>query len=64
MDSAQLNWLTNFIWNNADGVLHGVYGRGKYQDVILPMTVLRHLETVLQPTKPAGESNSAIHFWN
>lgn len=25
MDSAQLNWLTNFIWNIADDVLRSAY---------------------------------------
>lgn len=53
MDSAQLNWLTNFIWNIADDVLRDVYVRGKYRDVILPMTVLRRLDAVLEPTKQA-----------
>jgi type I restriction enzyme M protein len=51
MDSAQLNWLTNFIWNIADDVLRDVYVRGKYRDVILPMTVLRRLDAVLEPSK-------------
>jgi type I restriction enzyme M protein len=53
MDQAQLNWLTNFIWNIADDVLRDVYVRGKYRDVILPMTVLRRLDAVLEPTKHA-----------
>jgi len=53
MDPAQLNWLTNFIWNIADDVLRDVYVRGKYRDVILPMTVLRRLDAVLEPTKQA-----------
>lgn len=53
MESAQLNWLTNFIWNIADDVLRDVYVRGKYRDVILPMTVLRRLDAVLEPTKAA-----------
>jgi type I restriction enzyme M protein len=53
MDSAQLNWLTNFTWNIADDVLRDVYVRGKYRDVILPMTVLRRLDAVLEPTKTA-----------
>ena len=53
MESAQLNWLTNFIWNIADDVLRDVYVRGKYRDVILPMTVLRRLDAVLEPTKVA-----------
>src|SRR4051812_22612430 len=51
MDPSQLNWLTNFIWNIADDVLRDVYVRGKYRDVILPMTVLRRLDAVLEPTK-------------
>src|SRR5881275_3146674 len=53
MDAAQLNGLTNFIWNIADDVLRDVYVRGKYRDVILPMTVLRRLDAVLEPTKQA-----------
>ena len=53
MDQAQLNWLTNFIWNIADNVLRDVYVRGKYRDVILPMTVLRRLDAVLEPTVDA-----------
>ena len=53
MDQAQLNWLTNFIWNIADDVLRDVFVRGKYRDVILPMTVLRRLDAVLEPTKKA-----------
>jgi type I restriction enzyme M protein len=53
MDQSQLNWLTNFIWNIADDVLRDVYVRGKYRDVILPMTVLRRLDGVLEPTKKA-----------
>jgi len=53
MDQSQLNWLTNFIWNIADDVLRDVYVRGKYRDVVLPMTVLRRLDAVLEPTKKA-----------
>src|SRR5205814_3393819 len=51
MDQTQLNSITNFIWNIADDVLRDVYVRGKYRDVILPMTVLRRLDAVLEPTK-------------
>ncbi len=46
-----LNWMTNFIWGIADDVLRDLYVRGKYRDVILPMTVLRRLDAVLEPTK-------------
>jgi type I restriction enzyme M protein len=53
MDQSQLNVITNFIWNIADDVLRDVYVRGKYRDVILPMTVLRRLDVVLEPTKQA-----------
>jgi type I restriction enzyme M protein len=53
VDSSQLNWLTNFIWGIADDVLRDLYVRGKYRDVILPMTVLRRLDAVLEPTKQA-----------
>jgi type I restriction enzyme M protein len=49
----QLNWITNFIWGIADDVLRDLYVRGKYRDVILPMTVLRRLDAVLEPTKQA-----------
>ncbi|XUX00813.1 MAG: class I SAM-dependent DNA methyltransferase [Dehalogenimonas sp.] len=53
MEQARLNWISNFIWNIADDVLRDVYVRGKYRDVILPMTVLRRLDAVLEPTKKA-----------
>ena len=53
MDSTQLSWITNFIWGIADDVLRDLYVRGKYRDVILPMTVLRRLDAVLEPSKPA-----------
>ncbi len=53
MEFAQHNAIVNFIWNVADDVLRDVYVRGKYRDVILPMTVIRRLDAVLEPTKPA-----------
>jgi type I restriction-modification system DNA methylase subunit len=51
MEPIQLNWIANFIWSIADDVLRDLYVRGKYRDVILPMTVLRRLDAVLEPTK-------------
>ncbi|MFT4038724.1 MAG: class I SAM-dependent DNA methyltransferase [Thermomicrobiales bacterium] len=51
MDPAQHTRIADFIWNIADDVLRDVYVRGKYRDVILPMTVIRRLDTVLEPTK-------------
>ena len=53
MEANHLNWITNFIWGIADDVLRDLYVRGKYRDVILPMTVLRRLDAVLEPSKPA-----------
>src|SRR6266480_2130819 len=46
-------WIAKFIWGIADDVLRDVYVRGKYRDVILPMTVIRRLDAVLEPTKEA-----------
>ena len=43
--------ISSFIWGIADDVLRDVYVRGKYRDVILPMTVIRRLDAVLEPTK-------------
>jgi type I restriction enzyme M protein len=47
------NKLIAFIWSIADDCLRDVYVRGKYRDVILPMVVLRRLDTLLEPTKEA-----------
>ena len=51
MQDSQLATISNFIWNIADTVLRDLYVRGKYRDVILPMTVIRRLDAVLEPTK-------------
>ena len=53
MSNGDLGWITNFIWGIADDVLRDLYVRGKYRDVILPMTVLRRLDAVLEPRKQA-----------
>ncbi len=53
MSDNNLNWIANFIWGIADDVLRDVYVRGKYRDVILPMTVIRRLDAVLESTKQA-----------
>jgi len=53
MEQSQLNWIANFIWGIADDVLRDLYVRGKYRDVILPITVLRRLDSLLEPTKQA-----------
>lgn len=53
MDQSVHNKLVSFIWNIADDCLRDVYVRGKYRDVILPMVVLRRLDTLLEPNKEA-----------
>ena len=53
MNGAQHTKIVNFIWGIADDVLRDLYVRGKYRDVILPMTVLRRLDSLLEPTKQA-----------
>jgi len=51
MDRSAHSKLISFIWSIADDCLRDVYVRGKYRDVILPMVVLRRLDTLLEPTK-------------
>ena len=42
--------IVSFLWGVAD-LIRDSFKRGKYQDVILPLTVLRRLDCVLAPTK-------------
>ena len=51
LSTVEHNRLVSFIWSVADDCLRDVYVRGKYRDVILPMTVIRRLDSVLEPTK-------------
>ncbi|MGI6695775.1 MAG: type I restriction-modification system subunit M [Christensenellales bacterium] len=53
MNNQTYNSIVSFIWSIADDCLRDVYVRGKYRDVILPMTVIRRLDAVLEPTKQA-----------
>ena len=53
LNNGDLSWITNYIWGIADDVLRDLYVRGKYRDVILPMTVLRRLDAVLEDSKQA-----------
>ena len=53
MSNNDLNWIVSYIWGIADDVLRDLYVRGKYRDVILPMSVLRRLDAVLEDTKQA-----------
>lgn len=51
MNQSVHNSLVSFIWSIADDCLRDVYVRGKYRDVILPMVVLRRLDSLLEATK-------------
>jgi type I restriction enzyme M protein len=44
--------ITSFLWGTAD-LIRDSFRRGHYQDVILPLTVLRRIDCVLEPTKDA-----------
>ncbi len=51
MDNVFHHQIVNFIWGIADDCLRDVYVRGKYRDVILPMTVIRRLDAMLEGSK-------------
>ena len=53
MNQSQHTAIVNFIWGIADDCLRDVYVRGKYRDVILPMTVIRRIDAMLEPAKQA-----------
>lgn len=51
MDNRVHNQIVSFIWGIADDVLRDVFVRGKYRDIILPFTVLRRIDVLLEETK-------------
>ncbi len=51
MNGQKHNEIVNFIWGIADDVLRDVFVRGKYRDIILPFTVIRRIDALLEPTK-------------
>lgn len=53
MNNQTHNQIVSFIWGIADDCLRDIYVRGKYRDVILPMTVIRRLDAVLEDSKDA-----------
>ena len=46
-----INEISGFIWSIADSVLRGAYKRNEYQKVILPFTVLKRFDSVLEYSK-------------
>ena len=51
LNTQNLQTIINFIWTVADDVLINKFLENQYQDVILPMTVLRRLDLALEATK-------------
>jgi len=51
LNTQTLQPIINFIWTVADDVLINKFLENQYQDVILPMTVLRRLDLALESTK-------------
>ena len=45
------NEISSFIWNVCDDVLRGLFKPHEYGDVILPFTVLRRLDCVIEDRK-------------
>lgn len=51
LNTQSLQPLINWIYSVADQILINTYEPSKYKDIILPMTVIRRLDAVLEPTK-------------
>ncbi len=51
MEQQAYNQLISFIWNIANDCLVGIYNKGDYRKIILPMIVIRRFDAVLEPTK-------------
>jgi type I restriction enzyme M protein len=52
MNSTNHSQTAAFLWAIAD-LLRGDFKQSQYGRIILPFTLLRRLECVLEPTKPA-----------
>ena len=50
-NALEYNKLISFIWSVADDCLRDVYVRGKYRDVIIPMTVIRRFDAIIESEK-------------
>ncbi len=51
MDNLQYGRLFSFIWNIANDVLVFAFEKGDYKKIILPFTVLRRIDVLLEATK-------------
>ena len=62
MESSQLAWITNYIWGLADDVLRDLYVRGKYRDVILPMTMGTIFEELVRRFNEENNEEAGEHW--
>ena len=53
----------SFVWSVAD-LLRGPYRPNQYKDVMLPLTVLRRLDCLLEPTIEFRKSNVTKRYPN
>lgn len=53
------NYFVSFIFNVADKSLRGPFSAREYEDVILPMTVLRRIDCVIRDTQDAVRARHA-----
>ena len=53
MNDATYSRIVSYIWGIADDCLHHLYDPTEYRNVILPFTVLRRLDAVLEGSKKA-----------
>lgn len=59
--SGDLPKIASLIWTTADEVLRGDYKPHEYGSVILPFTVMRRVDCVLEPTKAKVLAAAAKH---
>lgn len=50
-ESDDLKFIVNLIWTVADQALRGPFKPREYEDVILPMTVLRRIDCTIRDTQ-------------
>ena len=60
MDNQQYGKLFSFIWNIANDVLVHAFEKGDYKKIILPFTVLRRVDVLLEATKPQVAAKKAF----
>ena len=51
MENQHYSRLFSFIWNIANDVLVFAFEKGDYKKIILPFTVLRRIDVLLEETK-------------